>query len=295
MKNTAVLGIDMETDIGSWTPFYEGLVHGTPRLLSCMADHQVAGTFFFTGDAAQAHRGVVKDVAAAGHEVGCHSLHHETVGKSLFPIPGIYPLLPHEVRPRIDLATRVIEDVVGSKVQSFRCPRLFGDTNVTNALEELGYLADASYPMYFYEDRHLPYHPSKDDWTREGDLKLVEIPVFADMSIDSKDEHGRDRDQWPLFRTRSTAALMEHVRGFLGFMEARSDQACLCFYFHPWEFWPMPQGAIHYGEGSVTPDPFLVENCGDYALEQFHLLLTELKEMGVEFLSAGDLARRHSA
>ena len=25
-----VLGFDMETDIGSWTPYYEGLQHGAP-------------------------------------------------------------------------------------------------------------------------------------------------------------------------------------------------------------------------------------------------------------------------
>ena len=33
-----VLGFDMETDIGSWTPFYEGLTKGTPRLLDLLAE-----------------------------------------------------------------------------------------------------------------------------------------------------------------------------------------------------------------------------------------------------------------
>ena len=116
MEITVVIGVDMETDIGSWTPFYEGMVNGTPRLVDCMADRGVSGTFFFTGDAAESHPKVVRDVAAAGHEVGCHSLHHETVGESLFPIPGIYPLLPHEVKPRIELATRMVEEALGEKV-----------------------------------------------------------------------------------------------------------------------------------------------------------------------------------
>lgn len=293
MQITAVLGIDMETDIGSWTPFYEGLEHGTPRLLECMATHGVPGTFFFTAEAAQRHPNVVHDVADAGHEIGCHSLHHETVGRSLFPIPGVYSLLSHEVEPRIKLATQIIEDVTGGRVESFRCPRLFGDTTVTNALESLGYVADASYPMYFYEDRLLPYHPARDDWTTEGDLALVEIPVFADMSMPAQDEYGRDRDQWPIFRTRGADALMEHVHSFLQFMKGRSDDACLCFYFHPWEFWPMPQGPIHYGEGSVVPDPFLVHNCGDFALAQFDRVLQALQALGVTFLTAADLAHRY--
>lgn len=69
-------------------------------------------------------------------------------------------MIPNEVKPRIALNTKIIEDIIGTKVVSFRCPRLFGDTHVVNALEELGYTADSSYPMYFYKERLLPYHPS---------------------------------------------------------------------------------------------------------------------------------------
>ena len=64
--------------------------------------------------------------------------------------------------------------------------------------------------------------------------------------------------------------------------------------FHPWEFWPMPQGPIHYGEGTVIPDPFIVKNCGDYALEQLDLLITRLKDMGAEFLTCRALAEEYS-
>ena len=65
MKAAVILGIDVETDIGSWTPFYEGLQHGTPRLLDCMAKRAVVGTFFFTGDAARTHPRMVRLVAEA--------------------------------------------------------------------------------------------------------------------------------------------------------------------------------------------------------------------------------------
>ncbi|HOB22206.1 MAG TPA: polysaccharide deacetylase family protein, partial [Bacillota bacterium] len=87
MPFNVIFGFDMETDIGSWTPFYEGLVKGTPRILELLAKHGITATFFFTGEAAQKNPQVVKDVAEAGHEVGCHSLHHETLGDKLFPIP----------------------------------------------------------------------------------------------------------------------------------------------------------------------------------------------------------------
>lgn len=290
MKTTVILGFDMETDVGSWTPYYEGLKNATPRILELLSRRGVSSTFFFTGQSAKEHPQVVQAVARAGHEVGCHSLYHETVGEQLFPIPGMYPLLPYEVRPRLELATKMVQDVLGDRTVSFRCPRLFGSTQVVNALEELGYLADASYPMYFFKDRLLPYHPSRDDWTKEGDMRLVEIPNFADMAMESKDEYGRDRDQWPLFRTESAEALLGHIESFLKFISAKHDQSCLCFYFHPWEFWPMPQGAIHYGEGSVIPDPFIVKNCGDYALKQLDQLIGRLQDMGAEFLTCRALA-----
>jgi hypothetical protein len=283
----------METDIGSWTPFYEGLVNGTPHLLDCMTKRNVKATYFFTADSAKTHPEVVSDVKNAGHEVGCHSLYHETIGKDIFPIPGVYPLLSHEVKPRIELATKIVEDVYGDKVVSFRCPRLFGSTDVVNALENLGYLSDASYPMYYFKDRLIPYHPSVDDWTKEGNLKILEIPNFADMTMTSKDPYGRDRDQWPLFRAESAEALMVHVKSFVDYASSKYEKICLCFYFHPWEFWPMPQGPIHYGEGAVIPDPFIVKNCGDYALHQFDLLIQMLQDMDSSFVTAKTLAENY--
>jgi len=287
---TVILGFDMETDVGSWTPFYEGLVHGTPELLEALAAEEATGTFFFTGDAARKHPDVVRAVVHAGHEVGCHSLYHETVGEALFPIPGMTPLLGHEVRPRLELATRWVREAAGGEVVSFRAPRLFGGTKVVAALEELGYTADASLPMYYYTERLAPYHPSREDWSRPGDMRLVEFPNFADVTVASTDPYGRDRDQWPLFRTASAEALLQHVDAFVGHVRQKGERIVLTFYFHPWEFRPMPTGPIHYGEGAVVPDPFLVANCGKYALAQFRLLLGQLKRRGAVFTTCRDCA-----
>lgn len=281
-----MLGIDTETDIGSWTPWYEGLVNATPIILDLFRKHDITGTFYFTGDAARKNPDTVHAVKTAGHEIGCHTLFHETIGDALFDIPGMMPILPEEVPNRLKLATEWVEDIAGLRPVSFRCPRLFGSTAVVNALEQLGYLTDASYPMYFYQERLTPYHPDHTDWTREGTMRLTELPNFADMAMASQDEFGRDRDQWPLFRTAGANELMRHIHGYIGFCEKRRVEPFLCFYFHPWEFWPMQQGLIHYGEGSVLPDPFLIENCGPYAVEQFDLLLSLLKKAGAEFYQA---------
>lgn len=284
-------GFDMETDVGSWTPFHEGLRQATPLLLNLFQKQNITGTFYFVGASAKEVPESVFAVKDAGHEIGAHSLHHETVGEPIFPIPGVTPLLDHEVTPRLKLNTQWIEEVCGVRPVSFRCPRLFGSTQVCRSLEELGYVSDASYPLYFYKERMEPYHPDANDWTKEGDMHLVQIPNFADLSIESRDEYGRDRDQWPLFRTESSSNLLERIDRHCDHLDKQGvRRKVLAFYFHPWEFWPMPQGEIAYGEGAVKPNPFIVKNCGEYALEQLDILTSELKKRGAVFKTAADIA-----
>jgi hypothetical protein len=149
--------------------------------------------------------------------------------------------------------------------------------------------------MYFYNEQLFPYHPSQENWTEQGSLNLIEIIQFADMGMESKDEYGRDKDQWPLYRTQSTEALIPHIESFMSYLE-KNDQSqkpiVLCFYFHPWEFWEMPKGVIHFGEGGVLPDPFLTKGCGKYCLNQVELLIDWLKSKKSSFLTAGQCARK---
>lgn len=287
-----VLGFDMETDIGSWTPFYEGMQHGTPHILRLLDRHNITATFFFTADSAQRYPDIVHRVRDAGHEIGGHTLFHETIGDALYEIPGLTPVLPCEVPYRLQLCTERIEEIGGVRPVSFRCPRLFGSTAVVNALEKLGYVADASYPMFYFRQRLGPYHPSSEDWTQEGDLRIVELPNFADLSMESTDPYGRDMDQWPRFRTEGAEVLLDHIDGFCGYCRQQSVEPFLCFYFHPWEFHPMPEGEIFYGEGAVHPNPFIVKNTGPRAVHELNRLIVLLKGRGAEFLQAKQAAAR---
>ena len=288
-KIRTVLGFDMETDIGSWTPWYKGFKPGTEMILGVLKKNAVTATFFFTADAAQKNPEVVEMVRDAGHEIGAHTLYHETIGDSLFEIPGMMPILPEEVENRLRLNTEIIERVAGVRPTAFRCPRLFGSTAVVNALENLGYKADATYPMYFYRERLEPYHPSREDWTKQGSMKIVEIPNFADLSMESHDPYGRDMDQWPLWRTESAEAVMKHIRGYIDYCGSKKANPFLCLYMHPWEFHPMPKGLLEYGEGAVLPNQEFVKNCGEYAGEQLDLLIQKLKETGSTFHQAGQI------
>ena len=289
-KFDVVLGIDMETDIGSFTSNYEGVKHGTPRLLEILRRHRATSTFYWTGHAAENNPREVATVRDAGHETGCHGLVHETLGDPIFPLPNNWPILPSEVEGRLRIATEIVERVSGVRPVSFRCPRLWGSTRVVQVLEELGYLSDASLPLYFYRNLFYPYHPAANDWTKEGKMNLVEIPNFCDLAMESHDPYQRDRDQWPLFRTESAQALLQKMDSYIDYVGQRKKRPVLCFYFHPWEFHEMPQGAIDFGEASVTPRPFIVQNCGDIACREFDILLGEVTRRGGEFKTALQVA-----
>lgn len=282
----AMIGVDMETDVGSFTPFYEGTKHGTPFLIDLFEKKEIKATFYFTGECAKENPDVARMVAKSGNEVGCHSLYHETVGDELFPIPGVKPLLKHEVKPRLELATQWVEEASGIRPVSFRCPRLWGSTTVVNALESLNYKTDATYPMYFYRERFAPYHPSSEDWTKVGESKILELPNFADMTMESEDPGlERDRDQWPLFRTRGADYLLERMDSFLSFCEERGLPKFICLYIHPWEFWPMEK-SYHFGEATVIPDDFITKNCGENALAELSHLIDGMKKRGLVFKTA---------
>lgn len=288
-----VLGFDMETDIGSYTPFYEGVKHGSDPILEVLKKHDVLATFYWTGHAAEYNPEMLQHIDKHGHETGCHGLFHETLGDPIFPLPNNWPILESEVEGRLQLATDMVAKACGKQPVSFRCPRLWGSTKVVNVLEKLGYVSDASLPLYFYGEPLSPYHPSVEDWTKPGEMTILEIPNFCDLDMESNDPYQRDRDQWPLFRTISAAHVMSKVQGFVQHLKARGQRPVVCFYLHPWEFYAMPQGAIDFGECAVQPLPFIVENCGQTAVEQFDLLCGMLKDSGARFVTAGALAQEY--
>ena len=286
-----LLGFDMETDIGSWTPFYNGLVRGTPRILKILDKKKVTSTFYFTGDAVKEHPKVARMVRDAGHEVGAHSLHHETMGDEIFPIPGVRPLLPSEIPNRLQVSQRIITRAIGRRPVSFRAPRLWGSTALVRALDDMGYIADATYPMFHFEEQLAPYHPSKRDWTKSGRMKILEIPNVADMGMRSCDPYGRDRDLWAFHRTHGAETVIKRLESFANVVAEKWLPLVISLYFHPWEFAVMPKPPIHYGEAAIILDEFIVKNCGAESLRQLGRLIDQLrKRFNARFLSAEQLA-----
>ena len=108
-----------------------------PVLLDMYARYNVKATFYFVADFAQKHPEVVKMIMPYGHEVACHGLTHEH-SKS-FDV-----LSPEAQLEHLYEAKKILEDISGEEVISFRAPALRVNEHSVRALRDAGFVTDSS-------------------------------------------------------------------------------------------------------------------------------------------------------
>jgi polysaccharide deacetylase family protein (PEP-CTERM system associated) len=129
-----------------------GLYHNDPRfcgtlpsrtvasvgkLLDILAERNIRATMFVLGGEAQRNPSIVKQIADAGHEIGCHGMWHR-----LIPI-----LSPDEFRSDTEMCKKLLEDQSGQEVVGFRAPAYSITPQASWAfdiLTELGFIYDTS-------------------------------------------------------------------------------------------------------------------------------------------------------
>jgi peptidoglycan/xylan/chitin deacetylase (PgdA/CDA1 family) len=237
------------------------------------------------------HPDMVERVLSEGHEIGCHTMYHENVGDPVYDTPFPSHVLESEVFGRLELATDTVERVAGVRPVSFRAPRLFGSAAMVTALDELGYVADSSFPAYFHGRNFLPYHPSRTDWSKDGDLSILEIPPFFDVHAGEDESKNRSRDQWPVLRLAGGEAFADLCRDMLSEVKDANGDSVVCVYLHPWEFVPIPE-TIELDEVTLTLKPFLHVNTGPYAVDALDRFIGLMKQDGVEFATMREHAAR---
>ncbi len=130
------------TDRSLWNSYTSRVEANTRRLLELLASLDVHGTFFVVGWVAERFPELVREIAAGGHELGCHSYWHRL----------IYKLDPAEFREDTRRAKDVIEQIWGQPVNVYRAPTYSVIDRSVWALEilaELGFSSDSSiYPIH---------------------------------------------------------------------------------------------------------------------------------------------------
>ena len=193
------------------------------RLLEMLAERRIHGRFFILGWIAERSPQLVRDIAAAGHEVACHGMSHKL----------IYKQTQEEFRAETRKSKALLEDLIGKPVQGYRAASFSIVKKSLWALDELidaGFTYDSSvFPIshdnYGMPDAELePY-----EITAPSGRKIVEFP----MSIVNWGKFklpvsgGGYFRIFPYWITRkSLARINEH------------EQRPFVFYLHPWEIDP---------------------------------------------------------
>lgn len=142
-----------------WTSLAPRIDYTTHRLLELFAAAGAHATFFVVGWLAERYPRLIAEVAAAGHELGCHSYWHRPV----------FRLSAAEFREDTRRAKAAIEAAAGVPIYGYRAPnfsiRCVGAARMPWALEvlaEAGFHYDSSlhpvrHPLYGAAD--APRHP----------------------------------------------------------------------------------------------------------------------------------------
>lgn len=181
-RRAAILTVDVEdwfhVNYRSWTPPAgfdppRRVRQATAHVLETLARHGRSGTFFVLAAAARDTPGLVRDIAAAGHEVACHGLEHNL----------LYASDARTVERDLVQARRLLEDQLGAPVTGFRAPSWSIRRDALWALDAIaaaGFRYDASlFPVanYLYGLDEAPLAPA---WVRTpSGATLLEVPAPA--------------------------------------------------------------------------------------------------------------------
>ncbi|MDG1901156.1 MAG: polysaccharide deacetylase family protein [Bacteroidales bacterium] len=166
---------------------YKVLKDGMPRLLDIYSKYNIKSTFFFTGYIAKLYPDIVRMIVSEGHEVASHGKSH--LKENGFDVMPLEKQIEH-----LDYSKKLLEDISGHEVISFRAPALRVNKDTPEALIRTGYLIDSSVASQRFDffmsfgglkklnwlfAPRIPYRTSNNSLFRKGSGPLVEVPLSA--------------------------------------------------------------------------------------------------------------------
>ena len=213
-----------------WPRLPQRVERNTRRLLELCARHGVTGTFFVLGWVAERWPDLVRDIGAAGHELGTHGQDHRRVTT----------LTPEEFRQDVRRSKRTVEDVAGAEVIGYRAPNysIVRETMwAIDVLMEEGFRYDSSiFPIR--HDRYgipdFPRFPNAVAGNNGSALHEFPISTVRLAGINVPFVGGGYLRHFPLAFARWGIRHLNHV-----------ERRPAIVYIHPWEIDPdQPRQAV---------------------------------------------------
>jgi len=122
----------------------------TERMLRLMASLHggIRSTFFVLGWVAERCPDLVREIAAAGHEIASHGYGHEALDN----------LSPEQFRADVERSKATLEDIIGVEVRGYRAPSFSIKEWAIPILQDVGFSYDSSLFPSFGHDRYGHLH-----------------------------------------------------------------------------------------------------------------------------------------
>lgn len=136
------------------------------KILRTMAERNVKGTVFVVGKIAETEPKLLREIAALGHEIACHSLDHVPLDKQT---PAVF-------YRNTQRAKLLLEDCIGKPVTGFRAPVFSMTESTTWAVEILSDLGFSYSSSVMPVSNPLYGFPGAPSTPFLWDTGLVELP-----------------------------------------------------------------------------------------------------------------------
>ena len=248
------------------------LIAPTRRILALFDKLDVRATFFILGEVAEHYPDLVREIAAAGHEIGCHGFHHTDADL----------LGPEGFADELRRGRDALGEITGHAPSGYRAPNLILRDWMIPILRDHAFRFDASvctsrrfWKKDFGHSHHVlhPYRISHSfgEPDPEGDFAELPLPVFPGIRLPA----GTGILTRVLGRAWTTVALRNALR--------TGDTQ---YYFHPYEIGPLPRISMTWRER------LFLRRLGGWLEGAVGKIVTDLRESGAVFVTAGDQAAR---
>jgi len=216
-----VSGFESVISRSQWDQFPSRVVPFTERILEILAECNIQATFFVLGWVARRVPKLIRMIHGSGHEIGSHSMEHRLV----------YDLSPDDFRKDLRESLKLLEDITGAAVRSFRAPSFSITKQSLWALEVLaeeGITCDTSiYPIVHdrYGIPHARMEPHRIQ-TESGTLWEFPGTALSWMGVRIPLGGGGYLRLYPLRLTRWL------------FRQVIRQGRPIMMYVHPWELDP---------------------------------------------------------
>lgn len=207
-------------DCASWTRLPSRIESQTALILDLLAECRVKGTFFVLGWVAYRKPGLIRKIAEAGHEIGCHSYAHKLV----------YAQSRAEFTSDLNAAMKAIADACGIRPTVYRAPSYSITQRSLWALEilvEHGFTHDSSIFPINHDRYGIPGFSRHACVVTTPAGPIREIPIAAVRLSRTRVAPVGGGGYLRLLPYCYTAAGIRRINS--------EDSQPACIYFHPWE------------------------------------------------------------